>query len=208
MRRCHAVPRKADVRWFRRFAKRCGALRQNRSYGRDTRHKPGRKPLFLYRKLGIEDAAAWLALRHEGAAVAPSGFLVTEAESRAMTVETASKVLAYGGLRGVFDEDVLIGFCGYRPQSMERTRHRAELGPFYVTPDFQGTGAAQAMMRGVLEEAKEGGVEQIELSVAPANARAIAFYERHCYVQFGVLPDAIRENGASEDALLYRLQLG
>lgn len=164
--------------------------------------------MFSYRKLGIEDARAWLVLRQEGATVAPSGFLVTEEESRAMTVETASKVLAYGGLRGVFDDDALIGFCGYRPQRQARTRHRAELGPFYVTPDFQGTGAAQAMMQGVLDEAKEGGVEQIELSVAPENTRAIAFYERHGYVRFGVLPDAIRENGVSEDALLYRLQLG
>lgn len=125
-----------------------------------------------------------------------------------MTVETARQVLAYGGLRGVFDGDALIGFCGYRPQRQARTRHRAELGPFYVTPDFQGTGAAQAMMEGVLDEAKEGGVAQIELSVAPANARAIAFYERHGYVMFGVLPDAVRENGVFEDALLYRLRLG
>ncbi|WP_299547072.1 GNAT family N-acetyltransferase [uncultured Tateyamaria sp.] len=163
--------------------------------------------MFSYRLLGIEDAQAWLVLRQEGATIAPSGFLVTEAESRAMTVEMASNVLAYGGLRGVFDDDALVGFCGYRPQRTERTRHRAELGPFYVTPDFQGTGAAQAMMRGVLDEARVGGVVQIELSVAPENTRAIAFYERQGYEQFGVLPDAIRENGTSEDALLYRLQL-
>lgn len=163
--------------------------------------------MFSYRPLQRDDAPIWLALRNEGAAIAPSGFLVTEAESQAMTVEAAGKVLAFGALRGVFDDDVMIGFCGYRPHRIERTRHRAELGPFYITPDFQGTGAAQAMMRGVLDEATEAGVVQIELTVAPENVRAIAFYERQGFQKYGVRPDGIRNDGLPEDELLYLLRV-
>ncbi|APX10798.1 GNAT family N-acetyltransferase [Tateyamaria omphalii] len=159
--------------------------------------------MFLYRTLTAADASAWLAMRIEGARVAPDGFLVTLDEVREMDEARAQTALEFGGLRGVFEGETLVGFCGYRPQRLRRIRHRAELGPFYVTPSRQGSGAAQVMMQGVLAEARAGGVEQIELTVAPDNARAIAFYKRQGFQKYGVRPDAIREGGVPESELLY-----
>ncbi|MEX0371484.1 MAG: N-acetyltransferase family protein [Tateyamaria sp.] len=163
--------------------------------------------MFSYRTLTAEDAVAWLALRLEGARVAPSGFLVTEDEVVQMDQDRARQVLDFGALRGVFEGDTLVGFCGYRPNRLQRILHRAELGPFYVTPDRQGLGAAQVMMQGVVAEARAGGVAQIELTVAPGNARAIAFYEGQGFRKYGVRPDAIREGGVPEDELLYLLRV-
>ncbi|WP_147111256.1 GNAT family N-acetyltransferase [Tateyamaria sp. syn59] len=159
--------------------------------------------MFSYRTLIATDASAWLALRKEGARVAPKGFLVTLDEVRKMDEAGAQKALEFGGMRGVFEDETLVGFCGYRPQQLQRIRHRAELGPFYVTPSQQGSGAAQVMMKGILEEARAGGVAQIELTVAPDNARAIAFYKRQGFQKYGVRPDAIREGGVPECELLY-----
>ncbi|MBY5934183.1 GNAT family N-acetyltransferase [Tateyamaria omphalii] len=163
--------------------------------------------MFTYRTLMGANAPAWLDLRQEGARVAPDGFLVTLEEVLEMDTDRAQQVLDFGGLRGVFEGDRLVGFCGYRPQRLQRIRHRAELGPFYVTPSRQGSGAAQVMMQGVVDEARAGGVAQIELTVAPGNARAIAFYERQGFRKYGVRPDAIREGGVSEDELLYLLRV-
>ena len=106
--------------------------------------------MFTYRTLTQTDASAWLDLRQEGARVAPNGFLVTLDEVLEMDVERAAQVLGFGGLRGVFADDTLVGFCGYRPQRLQRIRHRAELGQFYVTPDQQGSGAALVILNGLL----------------------------------------------------------
>ncbi|KIC50955.1 GNAT family N-acetyltransferase [Tateyamaria sp. ANG-S1] len=161
--------------------------------------------MFTYRTLTGEDAPAWLDLRQEGARVAPNGFLVTLDEALAMDTDRARQMLEFGAMRGVFEDETLVGFCGYRPQQRQRIRHRAELGPFYVTPDRQGSGAARVMMQGVLAEARAGGVAQIELTVAPDNARAIAFYKKQGFQKYGVRPDAIREGGVPEHELLYLL---
>ncbi len=103
--------------------------------------------------------------------------------------------------------DDLVGFCGYRPQRLERIRHRAEIGPFFVVPDWHGRGAAHAFMQGVIAEARFERVAQIELDVDTENARAIAFYERHGFVWVATHLDTVRIDGISKDDHVYRLVL-
>jgi len=93
---------------------------------------------FTYRALVRDDADPWQALRLEGARDFPMGFLVTVAETAAATPERCRAILDAGTMRGVFDDDLLVGFCGYRPNSLERIRHRAEIGPFSSQPPFTG----------------------------------------------------------------------
>lgn len=149
----------------------------------------------------------WQMLRLEGARDFPMGFLVTVEETAATPPERRRQILDFGTVRGVFLATTLVGICGFRPQQLERTCHRAEIGPFFVTKDHQGHGAAQVLMQGVINEAKESGIEQLELFVDSENHRAIAFYERQGFEPVAMHPDGVRIDGKPRDAYFYRLRL-
>lgn len=154
---------------------------------------------FRYAALTRENAQQWQSLRLEGTRDFPVGFLVTEQEAATTSLERAADILASGTTRGVFSGKVLTGFCGFRRSQLERLRHRAELGPFFVTARFQGSGAADVLMSGVIEEARTGGVEQLELFVDTENVRAIRFYQRFGFAQAARFIDSVRIGGRSHD---------
>ena len=116
-------------------------------------------------------------------------------------------ILDFGNNRGVFDGDMLVGFCGYRREILERMRHRAEIGPFFVSSSYQGSGAADVLMEGVVGEARQNGVEQLELFVDTKNRRAIRFYERHGFRLMATHLDVVRINGKPRDDYFYFLRL-
>ena len=163
--------------------------------------------MFDYRVLQLNDAEAWRGLRLDGAREFPLGFLITPHRASKTSLDSARQIIAAGTQRGVFHNEELVGFCGYRPQRLERTRHRGELGPFFVMRRLHGSGAAKILLNGVISEAREDGIAQLELTVSPENLRAIAFYEREGFERFGLFPDAVRMDGVPGDELLYRLRL-
>ncbi|MEO1115864.1 MAG: GNAT family N-acetyltransferase [Pseudomonadota bacterium] len=154
---------------------------------------------FRYAALMREDADQWQSLRLEGVRDFPIGFLVTEEEAATTSLERAADILASGSTRGVFGKDTLAGFCGFRRSQLERLRHRAEIGPFFVAARFQGTGAAGVLMSGVIDEARAAGVEQLELFVDTENVRAIRFYQRFGFKQAARFIDSVRIDGRSRD---------
>ena len=107
-----------------------------------------------------------------------------------------------------FNHNTLVGFCGYRPELFERTRHRAQIGPFFVRPKYQGTGAAQCLMSGVIQEARAAKIAQLELFVDTENYRAIQFYEKHGFERVATHPDRVRISAQSRDDHFYCLKLG
>ncbi len=163
---------------------------------------------FQYRTLCPDDAEAWQALRLEAVRDFPMGFLITLEETLSVSPERCREILGFGNTRGVLQAEKLVGFCGYRRQRLERTRHRAETGPFFVSRGFQGSGAAKCLMQGVIDEARKDRVAQLELYVDSRNGRAIAFYEREGFERLATLPDAVRFDSRSHDDFFYRLKLG
>ena len=163
--------------------------------------------MFDYRMLQSNDAEAWKDLRLKGVRDFPLGFLITPQEAARTSSENAKQIISVGTLRGVFHDRDLVGFCDYRPQRFERTRHRGEIVLFFVSQHMHGTGAAKVLLNGIILEARAEGIEQLELTVSPENHRAVAFYEREGFERFGVLPDAVRMDDTPSDELLYRLRL-
>jgi ribosomal protein S18 acetylase RimI-like enzyme len=162
---------------------------------------------FSFKKLTVEDTAAWSALRLEGARDYPLGFLITEADVLAVSIDQARATMQSGIYCGVFDGAALVGFCGLRPQQLERVRHRAEIGPFFVKATYQGSGAARVLMSGVIEEARRAGVEQLELFVDTENHRAIGFYEKQGFQRIAMHPDGVRIDGVSRSDYFYTQKL-
>lgn len=162
---------------------------------------------YTYRPLTAEDGTAWATLRMEGARDFPLGFLISADEAESMTSEKARSVLSNGTTRGVFDGPHLVGYCGLRRETLERTRHRAEIGPFYVTSAHQGRGAARVLMDGVISEARSQGIERLELFVDVGNTRALAFYRRQGFEPISIHPDGVRICGKPRDAHFCILRL-
>jgi len=162
---------------------------------------------FRYAALTREHAEQWQSLRLEGVRDFPVGFMVTEQEAATTSLERAADILAAGSTRGVFTNEILAGFCGFRRSQLERLRHRAELGPFFVAARFQGRGAAGVLMSGVIEEARAAGVEQLELFVDTENTRAIRFYQRFGFQQAARFIDSVRIDGHSHNDYFMTLRI-
>ncbi|MEP5761333.1 MAG: GNAT family N-acetyltransferase [Litoreibacter sp.] len=162
---------------------------------------------FTYKTVTPDHAAAWRDLRIVGVRDFPLGFLITPDEAEQTSLSHCRDILKGGTIRGVYVEEQLVGFCGYRPQKLSRIRHRGEVGPFFVSQRFQGTGAAKVLMQSVMNEARNDGLAQLELFVDTENYRAIAFYERFGFAQIATYKDSLRLMGQSRDDHFYILRL-
>ena len=160
------------------------------------------------RELGAEDVGHWRALRAEGLRLFPGAFLMTLEEAEAAGPEADRAAMARGGRFGVFDGPRCLGIGAIRQLALSRIRHRAEIGPFYVSPAAQGTGAAAILLGALADHARARGVTQLELFVAGDNPRAIAFYEGQGFRRFGTVPAAVRMPGGPVDDLFLVRRLG
>ena len=80
-----------------------------------------------------------------------------------------------------------------------------ELRQFYILKPWHGTGAAEELMRWVLDEARRRGAQQLYLSVFTDNHRARRFYARYGFIEEGPYKFMVG-NHADEDIVM-RLDL-
>ena len=156
----------------------------------------------VVRRLVGADAAIWRALRLEALKTYPQAFLTTYDEAAALPRDTIAARLDAGATFGVFVADRAVGIASLLPQDRAQTRHRAEIGAFYVQPTVQGQGAADRLMSAVIEAGQRMGIWQLELFVAASNTRAIRFYARHGFDEAGRIPNATLAEGVSETDLI------
>jgi ribosomal protein S18 acetylase RimI-like enzyme len=159
------------------------------------------------RRLTAEDAATYQALRLEGIAAFPLSFLQTREEAEASEPEELAKRLNSGAIYGLFDGGKLVGFAGLSQQPWAMARHRAHIGPFYVSVSHQGQGGAQELMDRMVADAETMGVRQLELWVWSGNTRAIAFYTKNGFAPVGVIAQAMIKDGRTHDDLFMVRQL-
>ncbi len=163
--------------------------------------------MIAVRAMTSDDLATWRALRLDGIRRYPSAFLAEEAEAQAITEDVDARLLASGMRFGAFDGDICVGIAGLNRMSIARAKHRAEVGPFYVVPQAQGSGAAQALIQAIRDHAQSLNIWQLDLTVAETNQNAIAFYERAGFVRMGRIPNAIIGADGPEDDAFYVLEL-
>jgi ribosomal protein S18 acetylase RimI-like enzyme len=159
------------------------------------------------RPLGREDAASWRSMMLEATRNHPAAFLLSPPEVAAMTDDHAAETLGRGNLHGLFEGCALLGFAGLHLWQLDRLRHRADIGPFYVAAAARGTGAADRLMGALSERARAGGVCWLDLWVAASNTRARAFYARHHFREVARREDAVRLDDGSEDDVLMTRRL-
>ena len=116
--------------------------------------------------------------------------------------------LARNAVFGAFQGEALVGVAGFYGLDGPKTRHKGTLWGMYVKPDARGRGVAEALIEGVIVQARREQVKALQLTVVSANERALRFYRRMGFSAYGVEPRALKHRGAYFDEVLMARFLG
>jgi GNAT superfamily N-acetyltransferase len=139
----------------------------------------------ICRRLGVHDASHYQTMRIDGFRRDPHAFRFAPEDEADMPVAEAAARLARDYVFGAYIGNNLIGIGGLSCFTGAKTRHRALLYGMYVDEKYRGSGAADVIMRALLDQAQER-VEIVVLTVVSKNVRALRFYERWGFHAYGV----------------------
>jgi ribosomal protein S18 acetylase RimI-like enzyme len=95
-------------------------------------------------------------------------------------------------------EDEVIGWCDILPNGMEGFMHCGRLG-MGVQKEFRRQGIGRKLSEQTISEAREQGLERIELEVLASNTPAISLYEKLGFQVEGVKKNARKLDGIFDD---------
>jgi len=160
------------------------------------------------RLLTADDAEAFWHLRLQAFRNDPASFADSAEEHLETTVETTRERLsrndpARNFVVGAFEDGKLIGTAGFFRRENTKERHKGHLWGVYVRPESRSKGVASALMREIVQRAREmEGVEQITL-VASANLPAQRLYKALGFESYGLEPRSLKiGNDYVDDVLM------
>ncbi len=145
------------------------------------------------RRLTGQDAAIWRDLRLEALQLHPEAYGSTHDEWASLPIDAFAGRLEEGVVFGAFLDETLIG-CMAIDQNPD-TPERAELTAVYVQSAERRRGVAAALLAAAEREGRVLGARQFKLSVAEANAPALAFYRAKGFLDAGAEPRVLASNG-------------
>lgn len=161
----------------------------------------------IVRRLGVDDVASWKEIRQAALETAPRAFGRTLASYQNQSDDDHAARLSGSAVFGAFSTGKIIGSAVWLAESMVTDCHRGWISNFFVLPDWQGRGVADALMDAIVQDAT-GQVLQLELSVAVGVAnRALAFYQRRGFAIIGTIPRASCHDGIYTDEHLMILRM-
>lgn len=123
-------------------------------------------------------------------------------EDRMRTYLTAAENSPLGFMVTAFDGGQIVGdlgVCEVRPHL--KYVHRAYMG-ISIRQAYCGCGLGSRMLEIALEQAKQNGLEQLELGVFSDNERAIGLYTKYGFQKFGIVPRAYKlKDGSYRDEI-------
>jgi len=158
------------------------------------------------RRFTSSDVETYLAVRHEGLRADAHAFRIAIADDEAQGLAAWRERLDRDYVVGVESNGRILGIGGFARIAGVKTQHKGLIWGMYVRAEARGMGASDAIIEALLNHA-QGHVRQVQLTVVAANARAVAFYERHGFARYGIEPAAIRmEDGSfADEALMWPL---
>lgn len=155
----------------------------------------------VIRALGPEDVGAFRDLRLEALRLSPEAFGSTYEVESTRPPEFFIQRLAGSTVFGGFDGDTLLGMAGFKQEEGLKERHKAMLWGMYVRAAARGTGLSRRLVEAVLDHAR-GRVEQVTLSVSAGNDAAHRLYAGLGFVEYGLQPEALKQDGRYYDERL------
>jgi len=153
------------------------------------------------RELSVSDAAGFREIRLESLRLHPDAFASSYDVEAAEPLDRFRDRLARGGRFGGFVKERLVGVAGFFPHDAPRMRHKGTLVGMYVRESERGAGLADEIVNAIIEYARTQ-VEQLQLSVATTNGRAVRFYERMGFKKYATEPRALKMGGNYIDEFL------
>ena len=129
--------------------------------------------------------------------------------TQAAPIEETRKSLVEDMERGVIrlialDDSKVVGWCHIRPDRWEGFTHAGWLG-MAVLKEYRGQGIGSALLQQALTEARNRGMERVELSVFASNLTAIHLYEKFRFEIEGRKKRARKLDGAYDDIIVMAL---
>lgn len=129
--------------------------------------------------------------------------------TRAAPIEETRKSLEEDMERGVIrlialDDLKVVGWCHIRPDRWEGFTHAGWLG-MGVLKEYRGQGIGSALLHQALSEARNRGLERVELNVFASNLTAIRLYEKFKFEIEGRKKRARKLDGSYDDIMVMAL---
>ncbi len=146
-----------------------------------------------------DHAEAYRALMLTAYTQHPEAFTTSTEERASLPLSFWQKRLENGGqdgtaetVFGCFVDGQLAGVAGLSVAARIKARHKATLFGMYVGPAYRKLGLGQVLVAEVLAHARSRpSLRLVQLTVTEGNTAAIALYQRHGFVSFGVEPLAV-----------------
>lgn len=101
----------------------------------------------------------------------------------------------------VNENDQVVGWADIFPEDNPRQSHRGSLGMGIVS-DYRGQGIGTRLLEAVLKQAKEFGLEKVELNVYTSNTNAIGLYKKLGFVEEGLIKKYRKLDGSYFDCMI------
>ncbi|HWP18736.1 MAG TPA: GNAT family N-acetyltransferase [Burkholderiaceae bacterium] len=157
----------------------------------------------LIRRLEPQDLPAYKMLRDEALVRHPEAFTSDAETERLRSPESYLGRLGRGEplggtfLLGAWLGDELAGSVACDRELRPKIRHRAQIVGMYVRERYTRRGVGRLLLAACIEQARQAaGLEMLTLSVTASNERALLMYERAGFRTYGLLPRAVRVEGA------------
>ncbi|QND45011.1 GNAT family N-acetyltransferase (plasmid) [Rhizobium lusitanum] len=158
------------------------------------------------RHIGADEFDIFRRIRLEALRVEPSSF-ASSAEDWEVLSDKEWRQRLTDPVFVAFRDDEPVGVMGLLRQRSSKMAHRATLIMVYVRKDLRGMGLAKGLLDTVIAYALSEGIVQLELVVSAENPKAIGFYRREGFSEFGRIPGGVVHDGREIDDIMMARRL-
>ena len=159
-----------------------------------------------YRKLLPSDSETYRSVRIESLEKFPSSFGASATEesklSKLRFQTFIEQQLPDKFMIGAFDNQQLIGICGFIREEQKRSNHRGIVLQMYVKADYKGKNVGYSLLKTLAEQAFQlEGLEMLTLGLIANNKAALTVYEQIGFKEYGFMANFYKEYGIYDDHL-------
>ena len=118
--------------------------------------------------------------------IIPDEYLFNQRSVMATAENMGKRLKTPGFVIDVFDDGIIKGFAIHHPAEDKDLADAYDIMALYIEPQFKGLGIGSELIRSVEKQAKDKDFKTMVIWTLEKNERAIAFYEKHSYIQDGI----------------------
>jgi GNAT superfamily N-acetyltransferase len=161
----------------------------------------------VIRRLSTDDAEVFRSIRLESLVAEPNAFGAHIDDEVEQPLSFFAEKLASGRASGAFEDGELAAIMGLSIPEGRKIRHKGMLWGVYARSAFRGRGVTGRLLDYVIADARELGLEWINLVVSVKTPAARKLYESRCFAVYAREPAGLKVDGVDNDDELMTLRL-